>query len=134
MAHPAVHILGTGMQVHHLATAMQPLPIVGTQHTSPASGQDTSVGGTQFVQHGLFNIPKRRFALTGEVVSNRAAQAPLDEMVRVHKGQTQPSGEMFSDGGFAGAWEADEGYQFKNKWNKKIARSVAASIQAAIAC
>ena len=97
------------MQVHHLAARMEPLPVVRAQHTAPARGQHASVGGTQFVQHGLFDIPKRRFALTGEVVSDRASSSPLDQMVGVHKGQTQPSGEVFSDGGFAGAWEADEG-------------------------
>ena len=112
MPHPAVHILRRGMQIHHLAAGIQALPVVGAQHTSPTGRQHASVGGTQFVQYGFFDIPKRRFALTGEIVSDRAAQAPLDEMVRVHKGQTQPSGEVFSDGGFAGAWEADEGYQF----------------------
>ena len=71
------------------------------------------MGGSQLVDDGFFDIPKRRFALTGEIVTDGAAEPLLNQLVRVHEGQTQPPGQVPADGGFAGAGEANEGNRFQ---------------------
>ena len=99
------------MQINNLPPAAQPLAVKWPQHGTTAGRQHTLMGLRQFINDAFFNIPKTLFTFTLKVFTNRATETLLDNLIGINKGKLKPSGELTPDGGFAGAWEADEGYQ-----------------------
>ena len=69
------------------------------------------MGLRQVINNAFFNIPKTLFTFALKVFANRATEALLNDLIRINKGKLKPPGELTPDGGFAGAGEADEGYQ-----------------------
>ena len=97
------------MQVNHLAASVQVFAIGLTQHCAATRGQHADVVLGQFVDDGLFDIAKTRFALTFKKYPDRTAKTLFDQVVGVLKGPAQPAGQLPAYGGFAGAGEADKG-------------------------
>lgn len=80
------------------------------QHRAAARRQNRRRGaGGQFIEGGLLKVPKPLLALAGKEGFDRAAQALLYHVVRVHKRHPQAPSELPPDGGFSAAGQADEG-------------------------
>ena len=69
------------------------------------------MGLRQVINDAFFNIPKPLFTFALKVFPDRATEALLDDLIGINKGKLKPPGELTPNGGFAGAWEADEGDQ-----------------------
>ena len=91
------------MQINDLPPAAQPLPVEQPQHRTTAGGQHTLMGLRQIINDAFFNIPKTLFTFTLKVFPYRATQPLLDDLIGINKGKLKSSGELTSDGGFAGA-------------------------------
>ncbi len=79
-------------------------------------GRQTAAGGDemfrerfQLVNDFGFELAESGFAVLGEDLRNRFADARLDELIRIQKREVQRAGDQLSDGRFPGAHEADEG-------------------------
>jgi hypothetical protein len=65
----------------------------------------------QLIQHRFFQITKGSLSIALKGLPDGAAQALFNDVVGIKEGKVQPSGELPTDGGFSGAWEADQGNQ-----------------------
>jgi hypothetical protein len=74
----------------------------------------------------LLNIAKARLALALKKLADRAAQALLDSMVRVGKGQLQAPGQLTANGRFSGSWQAYEGnhHEIKSMKSGRLSRAM----------
>jgi hypothetical protein len=106
MAHTAKHVFWSGSEVNHLTPFMQMLAVDLAQNSASASGDHALVCATQVVQHLLLDIAETIFSLSRKKLSNRASQAVLDHMVRIHKGHAQAAGQLPANGGFSRARKA----------------------------
>jgi hypothetical protein len=106
MAHASEHIFRRGSQVNHLAAFVQVTSIGLTQYGPTTRGYHALMRLGQLVNHLLLQIPETDLTLTRKKLTDRAAQAVLDHMVRVDKGQAQTTRQLASNGSFAGAWKA----------------------------
>lgn len=86
----------------------QMLAVHRAQHRTAPRGQHPAGKQGEFMDHRFLDIPKAGFAFPLEVVTDGAAEALFDDMIRVEKRKLQPPGELPPDGGLAGAGEADE--------------------------
>ena len=110
VAQAPVNVVGLGVQVHHLPAPVQALAVGGPQNGTTPGGQHRrrSASG-QFIEGGLFEIAKARFAFAVKKSADRATDPLFNHMVRVQKRHPQPAGKLPAQGGFAGAREAYEG-------------------------
>ena len=94
-----------------MAPVMQVLAVGRTKHRTAAGREHAACERSQLVDHRFLDIAEAALPFAVEIVADRAAQAFLDDVVGVEKGQLQAPGELPPDGGFTGAGEADEGDQ-----------------------
>jgi hypothetical protein len=62
----------------------------------------------QLIQYSFFQITKRSFSVALKGLPDGAAQTLFNDVVRIKERKLQPPGELPTDGGFSGAWEADK--------------------------
>ena len=79
--YPAENLFGCGMQVDHLATLVQLVPIGLPQNSTAASGQNTAVISRQLVDYFLLKIAESLLTLALKKIANRAPCAPFYDEV-----------------------------------------------------
>ena len=111
VAQAAKNFVRCRVQINNLPPAAKPLPIERSQHGTTSGGKHTLMGLRQVINHVFFQIPKPLFTFALKVFPNRATQPLLNNLIGINEGKLNPAGELTPDGGFSGAWEADESYQ-----------------------
>ena len=109
VAHATKQFLGHRPQIDDGGTRVQRLAVVGPQHRAATRGQHTVVPTRQLIDDLVFELPKRRLALTLEIAADRFADPLLDLGVAVNEWQVKAAGQVSPDRGFAAAGQADEG-------------------------
>jgi hypothetical protein len=109
--HATEYLLGRGPQVDHRSGVAQALPVRLPQHDAPAGGEDPRLALDQVANHRFFEVAEGLFTFTLEKLTDRAARSPLDHIVGVREGKSQPPGELPPDGGFSRAGQADQADQ-----------------------
>jgi len=104
-------VFGRRTQVDDCAALAQHLPVGIAQDGSAPSSDDVAAELRHLVDHLPFDISKRSFALGLEVVPNRAADPPLDDLVGINENKPELPSDVATDSGLATAGHAHEGDQ-----------------------
>jgi hypothetical protein len=84
-----------------LAAVVQVRAVFSTQHGATAGREDARLVLRQFVQGRLLEVAEMLFAFPLEKLTDRAAKALLDHMVRIKEGKRQTPGKVTPDSGFS---------------------------------
>jgi len=99
---------GCGLEVDHPAAFTQVLAVGSPQYRTASRGNHLVRRLGQRIDNLGLDIAEARFPLTLKKLPYGATNTDFDLVVRVYKGQLQPSGELTSDGGFTRAWKANQ--------------------------
>ena len=111
VAQAAKQFFGRRPQVHDMPPLMQMQPVDGAQDSAAPRRENATCLQGQFINDRFLDIAEAGLPFPLEIVTNRATNALLDDVVGVKKRKLQPPGKLPPDSGFTGAGEADEGYQ-----------------------
>lgn len=87
---------------------MQITSIFRPQHHATTGGQNGCRVLGQFINDRRLKIAKTILPLSLEILTDRATQALLYDVVRVEKWKLEASGELSPDGGFSCAGKTNE--------------------------
>ncbi|AOS77877.1 hypothetical protein Q5W_02190 [Hydrogenophaga sp. PBC] len=80
---------------------MQTGTVFRTQYGTAASGHHRLGATGDFVNDLSFKVPERRLPFTIEIRPDARSDALFDHLIGVDEGQTQSTGQLAPDGGFA---------------------------------
>lgn len=90
-----------------MAAFAQMLAVYRAQHRTATRGQHPAGKQGEFMDHRFLDIPKAGLPFPLEVVTDGAAEALFNDVIRVEKRKLQPPGKLPPNGGFTRAGEAD---------------------------
>ena len=91
-----------------MPACVQMLPVDRPQHRAAAGRQNQCGCLGELVEHLGLNVSKALLALMLKILADRAADALLNDQVRIRKSQAQPTRQLPPNGGFARARQANK--------------------------